>query len=404
MTDKQFNKPFFTEANSPVPLIPADMAWDAMEKKLDGEKKKRRFIIWIPLRTAGLLSVLLTGAAIVIWWAKQPASVKLPGSHKLPAYVHQHAPLADTVNHQPAGINTQKANKGKSPFISTPILTATDHGHNTAPVYRHARGPVFEPEKNRFVKERARLEDDDNTLPFAFPKRTGMTGSILVQANRPLPGLLFPQPAIDSSRKKKYWVEAGLQWNIPVPFEGYNYYLKGPDGNNQFYRLLLPGIWGAVNSNRHRVIAIVDPFISAPLPAKTYEDGRVPVTDSFSLLGHKQMVKMFGAQAQLQYAYRLTGRWSVGAGMDATWWNKGLVLAKPIDSNTFKPFLYSINPKKEEGIKAFQMSASLALSYQFKAGEGILQISKPLDKAVPGVSAPVWLRLGIRWRLLGRKM
>jgi hypothetical protein len=225
----------------------------------------------------------------------------------------------------------------------------------------------------------------------------------LVQANRPLPALLFPQPTTDSSRKKKFWIEAGLQWNVQVPFEGYNYYLKGPDGNNQFYRLLLPGIWGAVNRNRHRLIVVVNPFVSAPLPAKKYGDGMVPVTDSFSLFGHKKMVKMFGAHGQLQYAYRLTSRWSLGAGVDATWWNKGLVLANPPDSGIgFKPFLYYIKPK-EEGIKTFQMSASLSLSYQFKAGEGILQISQPFNKTIQGVPSPVWLRLGIRWRLLNRK-
>jgi hypothetical protein len=387
VTDKQFNKPFFTEANSPVPLIPTDMAWDAMEKKLDGEKKKRRFIIWIPLRLFGLLSVLLSGAVAVIWWSNRPLK-----------------PLTVKNRFNPVGTNTQKVNNKKSVRISTPILTVNDPGQNTAPVNNYTRGLVFKPEeRTRLVKKWAG-QGDDKILPFAFPERISITGSILVQANKPLPALLFPTPAGDSSRKKKFWVEAGLQLNVPVPFEGYNYYLKGPDGNNQFYRVLLPGIWGAVNRNRHRLIATVNPFVSAPLTAKSYGDGMVPVTDSFSLFGHKKMVKMFGTQAQLQYDYRLTGRWSLGAGVNAAWWNKGLVLASPPDSGIlFKPFLYSISPKKEEGVKAFQMNVSLSLSYQFKVGEGTIQISKPFNKTIPGTPAPVWLNLGIRWRLLNRK-
>ncbi len=45
-----------------MPLIPDDMAWDNMHKKLDDtEKKKRRLIIWIPPFTIVFIAVLITG-------------------------------------------------------------------------------------------------------------------------------------------------------------------------------------------------------------------------------------------------------------------------------------------------------------------------------------------------------
>lgn len=112
---------------------------------------------------------------------------------------------------------------------------------------------------------------------------------------------------------------------------------------------------------------------------------------------------MFGYQAGLQYAYRLASHWWLGGGIDGNWWRKGLVLAKSVDSLAInKAFLYAVNPKTEEKITSFQMSANLALGYQYKDWEAIMQVSTPFSKTIKGISSPIWLRLGVRWRLLNK--
>ncbi len=167
--------------------------------------------------------------------------------------------------------------------------------------------------------------DDEKKLPFSFPKLTPLTDTILVKANLPLAVPL--QAEKEDSMHKAVWVEAGLQWNAPVPTRGNEHYLKG-NGNNQVTTLLIPGIWFSVNKGKQRLLASVNPFVSAPLPDKYYGWGMVPATDTMDLLGQKKMIKMFGYQASLQYGYRFGNNFLLGGGFDATWWKKGLVYAQ----------------------------------------------------------------------------
>jgi hypothetical protein len=152
-------------------------------------------------------------------------------------------------------------------------------------------------------------------------------------------------------------------------------------------------------------MATLNPFVSAPMPDKSFGAGMVPINDSMQMYAHKRMVKMFGYQAGLQYAYRFTGHWWLGSGIDGNWWRKGLVLAESDDTIAIrKPFLYAVNPKTEEKMTSFQMSANLALGYQYKDWEAVMQVSTPFGNTIKGISSPIWLRLGVRWRLMNRRI
>jgi hypothetical protein len=423
VTDNNLNKKFFTEEDSPVPLIPTDTAWVAMDKKLDEEEKKRRFIIWIPLRIYGLFAVLLTGAAVIIWWGQHITKTLLVKNEDgMVQYPKDSITTSTAVNNNNptivnirdgAGLradtikNTHKAKNIQQPFSPEPTLTANDpNGDKTYLKKRPKRKGYHPVESSRPVTSAAAREKEDGTLPFVFTQKIVVTDTISVQTERSLPGVLFQSPAkADSIRKNAFWVEAGVQWNIPVPFDGFRYYMKGADGKNQVYRLVLPGVWLSVNKNRHRIMATVNPFVSTPMPDENFGAGMVPINDSMQFYAHKRMVKMFGYQAGLQYAYRLTGHWWLGSGLDGNWWRKGLVLAKSDDTIAIRnPFFYTINPKTEEKMTSFQMSANLALGYQYKDWEAILQVNTPFGNTIKGISSPIWLRLGVRWRLMNRNV
>lgn len=416
MSDNNLDKKFFTEADSPVPLLPPDMAWSNMEQKLNAEnRKKRGFFFWLFPITG--LAVLLMGAGALIWWMPHRSKTVLiksgstepvksnnvtvnkstQGTVKITDVQHTATvieqadntaiattkqtdlPKTERINNEPIA-GKYKAKNKKRTLREKPKLTAADVADD------------YPEKRSSFVKDKAMQGETDKTLPFAFPKQIRLTDSILVRANRPLPASLFQGPVhADSNHKKDVLVQAGLGWNVPVTANEHNYYAKGPDGSNQLYRLLLPGAWISLNKNKQRLIAAVNPFFTAPASEK--------VDDSIRIFD-KQTIKTFGFQAGIQYGYQVTRHWWVGGGMDANWWKKGLVFAR---NDSMGTYLYSVNLKKEKLVPDIQISANVTTGYQFKACEGFLQLSIPFNKKIKGLPEPVWVQLGLRWRLLNLK-
>jgi flagellar basal body-associated protein FliL len=389
VSDNNLNKKFFTEADSPVPLLPADMAWHNMLQKLDEpEEKKRRFIILIP----PFVWVLLIGAGLLLWLTQQNTTVTTKHAKhtivgKEPGNVTKNISTTQQIE-----TNTSQPKSSKDIYTFAPTLTAQSQNKRSA----HAKHKSDE--QLRTVKENATGGNDERSLPFAFPERVTFTDPISVQAHQPLTSLVNTPK--EDSVSKAVWVEAGLQWNIPAPVNGNDHYLSGPNGKDQPWQYLLPGIWLSVNKNKQRIIVSANAYISAPLPNKYYGGGSVPIQDSMSVYGQKRMVKMFGYQTSLQYGYKLADHWWLSGGISANWWKKGLVSAHAADSiSTFKPFLYSVNINEESAVNGFQMNANAALSYQFKACEAILQLNAPFNKTIKNVQSPIWIRVGVRWRL-----
>jgi hypothetical protein len=242
--------------------------------------------------------------------------------------------------------------------------------------------------------------DNSSTLPFAFPYITAITEAITIPAKRSLPVILLPEKqSPDTIRENRFILSTGVQWQLPVSFTGMDYYTKGPDGSDQPYRLFIPGVWLTIARNKQQVTATCIPFASTAMPAKDYETGYAPAFDSLSVLARKRMLKTFGLQAGLTYCYEVNSHWSIGGGMQANWWKKGLVLAKPVDDSLgIKPFLYTVHSHQEEKFTSFQFNVVLETAFRLKAWEGILQLSQPLHTTVKGLPARVSLSAGIRYR------
>ncbi|MCS3800942.1 hypothetical protein [Niastella sp. OAS944] len=381
MNDHNLNKRFFTEADSPVPLIPADFAWDEMQKKLDPQEKKRRFIIWIPPVGCLLFAALLISAVAIIWFGQQRETV-----------------TTKHTTHTVAVDKPHPVKNSKDIYTPIPILTAQNTNK------RNAYATKTHTKLRQPVRENAMSGDnDERCLPFAFPEGVALTDSISVQAYIPLP--LFNKSPKEDSVAKAVWVQAGLHWSIPVPVEGNDQYLLGPNGKDQPYQYLLPGIWLSVNKNKQRITVSANPFISAPLPNKYYGNGMAPLNDSMNVYAQKRMVKMFGYQASLQYGYQFAPHWWLNGGISANWWKKGLVYATSADTvTTYKTFLYSVNTKDENVVTGFQLSANAAVSYQFKAIEAMLQVNTPFKQTIQNVRTPPEIRVGVRWRLLNKQV
>ncbi|HEX6431488.1 MAG TPA: hypothetical protein VF008_27545 [Niastella sp.] len=436
MSESNLNKKYFTEQDSPIPLIPTDLAWENMQEKLNSEqpdKRKRRFFFWIPPVGCATFVLLLLAGGMGMWrqYNKQ---------HKTPLQEQPALSATDqfadtlltqkelTVNNNHTYNNNDKTKKTAltrgtqlpSANTQTPVgssdQTFTEQRKLTA--YYGAGAMQTPPTVKRKYAYKKKTKtaivpvEDNNaetdyigSLPFATPQLTAIKGmAISVTTDRNLPGVAFQEkPSPDSNRNNPFTVSAGLEWQAPIAFTGMDHYFKGENGNNQPYLLLIPGIWVSVAKNRHQLIAKMLPYTSALLPDKYYEKGLARVSDS--LIAYKRMVKTFGLQAGLQYNYQINAHWCIGAGINTNWWNKGLVLAKPVnDSMGIKPFVYTTDPKSEKKLNRFQVSSVFETGYRLHAWEGFVQLSRPWNTTIKDLPPPVWLRLGVKYRLIQRNI
>jgi len=412
VTDNNLNKKYFTEEDSPVSLIPTDAAWDHMREKINTEmpdKKKRRFFIWIP--PVGCAMFILLGAAVLsLLFYHHTATFSHSNKKNAIAFTNQS--IDSSLNKRSVTSNENSIQKEQSHDRHKHLISEQTPPKRTTLTANSATGSMRQSATQHFRKkttkrvERGPLEEPIETNPEPlWPSSTVLSNSasISIEAKRSLPvALLSPAPSPDSTHKTNLFFSAGLEWQVPVPFNGFKYSLKGPDGKDQLYRVLLPGVWLSANKGRQRIIATVNPFVNMPMPDKNYGLASVLLDPARSVIVNKRMVKIFGCQAGLSYSYQFQDHWRVGARVDGNWWKKALVLAQPNDSSGTKPFLYSVNAKDEEKMKSFQLSGNIQLSWQRNAWEGLLQLSTPFSTTLRGIPSPVWLRLGVRWRLFGR--
>jgi len=427
VTDNNLNKKFFTETDCPVPIIPTNAAWNDMREKLEAqmpaEKKKRRLLFWIPLMERIGLTLLLVGASATIWLTYHHKVAKNNGEYASAhtdatskSEIEQHtdsnksAATDITVPQQSNTITANNINNEKWQEIAAesppkvtllnlqkPILTA----NNSQSQRVRQRRQVANLAKKSTATDASQEQElhISRLLPVALPHPLVVENSIDVQSYNMLPGkLLSSATGKNKPPKKAIDIEAGIQWQWPVPFSYSDYYFKGPGGNNRPYRLLLPGGWLAITKNKQRLMVSVNPFMSTSMPGNS-KTGALLIDSSGLMIGHKSMIQMFGYTVGVNYAYQVQSHWWVGAGINANWWQKGLLLAKPVDSlSNFKPYLYTVNARKEEGIRSFQVSTGIELGYQHNAWQAVLQVNRPLNATINNLPTPVWWHVGVRWR------
>lgn len=109
-----------------------------------------------------------------------------------------------------------------------------------------------------------------------------------------------------------YW-QLLAQWTIPVPVSSNPAYYKGPDGNNQLYRLLIPGI----RIQRAWNNAAISLDMNA-MATQLYNDA--PYYSGISLAGPNDKItrtlrQTFGYSASLAYHHRIVGNFFGSAGL-----------------------------------------------------------------------------------------
>ncbi len=430
MNDQSFNNNFFTEENSPVPLIPPDQAWEAMQVKLNSltpGKKRRRTFLWLPPIGCVLLLLLLLGGGYGIWrYTTQQASqantdkptkqLTTPLAAKSKEARLQGSTINDTLSQdRPAVLsNNDTSSLSRNTGAEEKVLLTSKTTQPIQPAQRRSSGM-----RSTGLRQEPKLPEETvgpaSVAPANFLRPSTVAGlhyqaSILVLPYKAPKPVWLPEDHSTNGAsgkppaRKTVWA-AGLQVEVPVPVSSVDVYFKNPDAKDRFYQPLSPGIWGSITRNRHRITGEFKPFASALLPNKTFQKHMLILPDGTALPGDKKLVKVFGTQAGLQYTFQVNKHWWVGAGVDISMWRKALILSEGLDSMLNMSRIRGVHKNDAPYLNAFQPGGVLHLAYESRVWTGMLQIGSPFKPtvAVQGFSVPVWARLGIRLRLLQSK-
>ncbi len=445
MKDKEYHHHFFTEENSPVPLVPADEAWEAMHARLEQEqpaRKRRRMIAWLPPVGCVALILLLLGGGYGIWRyadsktttiaaTQQPSATSKRGNAGVEVNsdtLHRSETKKEaTTDKGPSLVLNNEQQQAKAlqsdttgqilPAVAPPQQAITGGKHFNLPV----RGVGNKERENhttiKSLPETASIINfhpspitaSENDLRLSLVPGVHFNGRIqVVPARAPQPVWLPEDHPTDVSSGNKPARQAvwamGVQAEVPVPVSAIDVYFKDPKVRERFYQPIIPGIWGSVSKNRHRVMVEIKPFASALLPNKPFETIRFTVPGT-TLTATRQltMLKVFGMQSGVSYNYQIRKHWWVGAGLTASIWNKALIHENYWDDSLLnKTSLYGVSRHEAPYLRTIQPGASLQLGYSKNAVEGILQLESPFTTTAKGGPVPTWVRLGIRLRLLQR--
>ena len=202
--------------------------------------------------------------------------------------------------------------------------------------------------------------------------------------------------------------EAGLQWNMQLPFANSSSFFTGPGAQSQPYRILLPGAWISWHSEKSLLSVQVNPFTSLLVPSKSFNTVVANSTSSDTAITKtetKTLKKLFGVSAGLSYDFNVTGNWWFGGNMQANWWRSGIATSNIKTSSqslsgSFNPIntqsntIYKLSKPDWENFSTFQMQLNLEILYRkktwiagFNAGLPIMPIAKTTGPLNPFYAA-----------------
>ncbi len=232
-----------------------------------------------------------------------------------------------------------------------------------------------------------------------------------------LTAVLVPKPAEVISKKKltgKDYINGldfGFQWQGTLPFKNYDRYFTGTNNTNQFYMLLIPGIWVEKQFDRgNGILAKVSPYSQYFGNTQQIATTLTKKSDSVSIATYKKLIKTSGFNAGLRYNQKIYRNWHVGAGFDVQWQQRAL-LAK--ETTNFKKDSIGVDTVSYYGIKqtandskylnSFFITGNLELFYAWKnfriGGTVIAPITSMTTNKAEQKVKPLSGSIFFRWRI-----
>lgn len=200
-----------------------------------------------------------------------------------------------------------------------------------------------------------------------------------------------------------------LQWQPPIPLSGSTHYLSGPNGNNQVYRLLIPGIRAVRKWNANSISLDLTPFTAQMYNDPLIRENKSTNADSSINKIKTTLRKEFGASIALLYHRRIFEQWQVATGIQFNYW-----MNRSTDVQTTRYPLWSSNGTDssnrlvKESIQWQQWKIPLEVYYNAPRWQAGVRVEIPLninrsDSIIASIKAPVQLQLMLRYKLLTRR-
>jgi len=215
--------------------------------------------------------------------------------------------------------------------------------------------------------------------------------------------------------RNEFWgnFHFGLQWGIPLPLQGTDYYFSGNGGRSVPYLYLLPGVWLSHRSNKSEIMLQINPFFqnftgSREIASTELRNGNNQDTLSLIKKQTTYLHKTFGSEVGLQYKYALSRTITIGAGVGYIRQSKALLqyqVAKMADGVILTDSLYRIGKSSPEWdyLKSGFFTGKLEMAWTLKKFEIGANVTVPFTEFsrlsglhIKPLNGQMFLRLKIR--------
>ncbi|RAJ75114.1 hypothetical protein CLV59_110161 [Chitinophaga dinghuensis] len=283
---------------------------------------------------------------------------------------------------QPSPINTAVSAAANSPLPASSSETGTPA--ITAPLYA---GIQFQP---------IRTVRNHSSSPLQVSAET--MGRI---TNYRMPKNTFHTPG--------YWEIMG-QWSIPIPITNNPGYYKGPSGNTQFYRLLIPGFRAQRTWNNAAISLDLNLMATQIYDKQPYS--RIPSGTSSIDEQSLTLLQTFGYKAGLAYHHRLVGQFFGSAGIQAYLGHTGSIQETSATRDTFgihnKTIIYMNKGSLWNSLGKFQGNITAELYYDHKRWQAAARTAIPVlhtakDSIGTNMKPAIQLEILLRWKIWKNK-
>lgn len=202
----------------------------------------------------------------------------------------------------------------------------------------------------------------------------------------------------------------GVQWNLPIPVQGTEYYFSGYKGNNEPYLILIPGIWLNYDAGKSEIMVQITPC-SPTFTGKKALISIVAVHDSLpydslqtEYISTTYLYKTFGLGIRLQYNFEISHSFVIGAGINYTFLFKALEKTTLSIGQTETDSLFGTKKASNNWnyIQSGFLSGNIEAAWRIKKIDLGINFSFPLTNISSNNNLhikPINAQVFIRWRI-----
>ncbi|SHK97933.1 hypothetical protein SAMN05444266_101790 [Chitinophaga jiangningensis] len=216
----------------------------------------------------------------------------------------------------------------------------------------------------------------------------------------------YANPCLMGPGPKGYW-QLMPQWSAQLPVNGSESWYKGPTGNSQLYKILIPGIRAERTWPNAALSLDLNAIATQAFNNKWYDT--VPYIGSGTNTIFISLVQTYGYSATLSYSHRVKGNWFAGIGAQAYYGRlagKQRTYQYNLAVDTFRLAQF-FGDKTEiwNAIGRFQGNATAEIYYDHTKWQAAIRTTIPvyfqrIEPLADPIKPKMQLELLFRWKII----